>query len=1344
MPISRGRMLFRHLSVFQRQLLGTLCIIAFSIALGYSALPLMRGMSQDASTAYRHAFIVTNNLQWARESVERSRTAMREQISEADETRKAGRLATLQREERLYRDCMNVVRTDFRGDTRLIDTVESCYTAFISMRDNALTKQKTRDVQESWLRAESSPQNPADQLLMAIDALMHEAHSTAEHLHQPHVVMQRAMLLKIMTIYALFGGVAIAVTGLVSWTIRRRLMALTDHANALAAGDLDIQAPCDGERTEMGAMARALETLRGVARQMTEQCWVKTRLLEAAEALQQSGDPHAFARRLTARAAQAADASHAALSIPGEDGRLHLLASSDATTDGPPADDSAVSELARQCAATHLPARLALPAEEAARFIPGIGHAASAWLHVFPLLRSNRLLGVLEVVTTTPLPPRAITLFETMMPMAALSLEALERDRHMNDLLEQARARGDGLEENRDRLQREVAFFHTVFEAAGIGIVSERDGHGIERVNPAFADFIGIDEPQLRGRDLADFLHPDEHETLNAPSSLNALASPEPDAPNLGGPDQNWPDPVRGAATERAEHRYLRLDGETRWAHVRCVLMDSEDLPRRRLTLISDITAFRDRQAALEDAAAWYRNILHSAPDALLVVDGEGRIVLCNPQFERLLGHETNDLTGHPLAEFLPAEPRERHMAPHDDAPTWPHSLIGHSREVTGVRKDGARLALEINLAALPASGRRPMGACGIVRDISARKHTEAELLRTKEMAEETARLHGVLLTDMGRELHAPVSTLIDMARLALQTGPGPRQSQCVRTMRAAGQHLLGLLDHRLPLPGDAAGAPTARNTEFELETVLDAVAHLTAETATAKGLQLVLDIAPGVPPVLRGDPLRLERILADCARSAVTLTRHDHVVLRVDTLEDNTADVLLRFAVRAADLGPDPAMAKKLAGLSDHHAGLNAGMDAPAGQGRTYWLTARLGRGDGRQPPPPRSDLHGLRVLVADNNAPARAVLAHALEGMAFRPVQTDNSESALRLMCEAETAGSPFGMILLDWQIPDTGGLETIRRIRAQAPELPLVIVTTHGGEDVFAAAEQAGTATVLVKPVPPSLLSDTAMRLLDATRPAQRARRSPPVPDSRRDKARRILDQEAGLRRVMGKRATYHALLHRFVSQHASAAARITACIASGDRTTAMREAHTLKGVAGTLGAPTVQAHAAELESALRHTASAERTAEVLAVLRDALEETVLAMRRLLEDAGEFSEPPPPGPPRQTTGTATSPAGAAASDVTQHPSSSPPASPLPDILPGILPGILKDEALLDRLESLMADDDTEAVDLFATHAKALRTALGPTTVADMGEALRTFEFEAALEMLRSARPDRTDKEH
>ena len=173
-------------------------------------------------------------------------------------------------------------------------------------------------------------------------------------------------------------------------------------------------------------------------------------------------------------------------------------------------------------------------------------------------------------------------------------------------------------------------------------------------------------------------------------------------------------------------------------------------------------------------------------------------------------------------------------------------------------------------------------------------------------------------------------------------------------------------------------------------------------------------------------------------------------------------------------------AISKKLVEMM----GGEVGVSSVPGQGSTFFFTARLGRGERRSRRlEPAADLRGRRVLAVDDNPLALQTLSEMLRSMTFRVDEASSGADALALVQAADAAGDPFAIAFLDWRMPGMDGIEAARRMEAMPLKVKprRVIVTAYGREEVFHEAEGAGLDSVLVKPVSPSLLFDTAIRAL-----------------------------------------------------------------------------------------------------------------------------------------------------------------------------------------------------------------------------------------------------------------------
>jgi two-component system sensor histidine kinase/response regulator len=253
---------------------------------------------------------------------------------------------------------------------------------------------------------------------------------------------------------------------------------------------------------------------------------------------------------------------------------------------------------------------------------------------------------------------------------------------------------------------------------------------------------------------------------------------------------------------------------------------------------------------------------------------------------------------------------------------------------------------------------------------------------------------------------------------------------------------------------------------------------------------------------------------------------------------------------------------------------------------------------------------LRGARILLAEDNEINQQIAVELLEGAGATVKVASNGQEAVDILSNGPQP-PPFDMVLMDLQMPEMDGYQATAKLRADTrfSNLPIIAMTAHATIEERERCLAAGMNDHISKPIDPAMLFDTAGRYFkllppiaggaEAVTMTGQADKSPtsfspsPKPCEKFDDLPTVagLDTKDGLVRVAGNRKLYLKLLHQFVEQQGSAVGQITAALAEGDAVLAARLAHTLKGVAGNIGAKPVQTAAGNLETLIRNPAGAD---------------------------------------------------------------------------------------------------------------------------------------------------------
>lgn len=572
--------------------------------------------------------------------------------------------------------------------------------------------------------------------------------------------------------------------------------------------------------------------------------------------------------------------------------------------------------------------------------------------------------------------------------------------------------------------------------------------------------------------------------------------------------------PYRHCPPEGLEFRLVRRDGEIRWIEHLCrAVYDSAGNFVGRRGSNRDITERKRADEQLQ-IANWQLVETQFAMDRVGIgihwSSLDGRIRYANDTACAMLGYSQNEMIGLRVPDIDPSVTPDNFLAK-----TEPIRRAGWGRlETTNRRKDGTLVPVEVTLY-FREGGLDGGRFIAFLTDITERKTTEQALIRAKDAAEAANRAKTWFLSNMSHELRTPMNAILGLTHLLQRSAQEQEQKERLRKIAESAQHLLSVINGVLDISKIEAGKLVLEEGDFPLDRVLASVADLVLDKARSKGLELVLDLDPRLPTLVRGDPTRLTQALLNYAGNAVKFTEQGAIVVSVRQLEADDQGWLVRFEVRDQGLGIAPEAQGRLfqafeqldsstsrgyggtglgLAITRHLATLmggEVGVKSQPGAGSCFWFTARLAHPLVEAPPPPRPiRLKDRRVLLADDAPEAREVLAELLKEFQLRVEQVPNGAMALEHTLAADQAGDPFEVLIVDWRMPGLNGIETLERLR----ELPLtrppahLFITAYDEPELHLAARQAGSHGVLIKPITPSTLHDSLIQTLAASEAAQ----------------------------------------------------------------------------------------------------------------------------------------------------------------------------------------------------------------------------------------------------------------
>jgi len=668
-------------------------------------------------------------------------------------------------------------------------------------------------------------------------------------------------------------------------------------------------------------------------------------------------------------------------------------------------------------------------------------------------------------------------------------------------------------------------------------------------------------------------------------------------------------DKVFSGKVVQFESRFLNVvDGSEAWKSIVINPIYNEDGTVGEISAIAhDITKNKYSEFALQESEEKFRDIFESFQDVYFRCDFKGEIMLLSPSIKEVLGYEPSELIGKDITNYYLYSKKTRdllkHMILRRNVRNFDASIID---------KEGKILQCICNVRLIYDHRSKKAAMEGVVRDITKMKQANIELKQAKDIAERSLKVKELFLANMSHEIRTPMNGIIGMIDLMEGTSVTEEQQNYIGTIKKSSETLLNILNDILDLSKIEAGKMELRISPVKLKSILEKLYALFAQQALSKSINLYYHLSEDLPEYIQIDETRLLQILSNLTSNAIKFTdgggsinigmkranipgkRHMIKCVVSDSgigiSHENVKKLFTSFSQldnsttkTFGGTGLGLAISKELCKLM----GGKIGVFSTLGLGSTFWFTFQAEPTQKTVVIEDRIVDQDIKIegyfkdecpsiLLVDDNQVNRQVAGEILKKSGCKVELVDSGMLAVEKVEEND-----YNLVFMDIQMPEMDGVTTTKKMKELKKNIPPVVaMTAYSMKEDRERFLKQGLDDYISKPI-------KANDLLNKVRQWIKDDSGVSVIDTVSNmNSGEVLNMDifTQLENLSGKEMLEQ-VFGDFMTESTLQIDNCKGSLESDDYDTILRELHTLKGNAGTLGAEKLSKQAEFIEDNLK---------------------------------------------------------------------------------------------------------------------------------------------------------------